>query len=173
MTGSSLLNTTPPGLSGGLLTTIKTSPLGVLTSTTNLPSSMGLASPLSGSSALAGQSAAAKAASSATAKVDANIVQTRPLFDKTNATLIKLRRDVKMQKMKGWPTYKIDLIRSTLPVQPEMAFGLDQWWPNDDFIILYVYFHFLFSFINCNCSCILIVIKAFLNRYFRLETILC
>lgn len=103
---------------------------------------MGLASPLSGSSALAGQSAAAKAASSATAKVDANIVQTRPLFDKTNATLIKLRRDVKMQKMKGWPTYKIDLIRSTLPVQPEMAFGLDQWWPNDDFIILYVYFHF-------------------------------
>lgn len=131
-------------MSGGLLTTVKTSPmgvLGVLTSTTNLPSSAASITPPSSGSAIASTQTnvtSSSKSSSAAAKVDANIVQTRPLFDKTNATLIKLRRDVKMQKMKGWPTYKIDLIRSTLPVPQEISLGLDNWLPNDDFIILYV-----------------------------------
>jgi hypothetical protein len=73
------------------------------------------------------------------AKLENVIVAPRPLFDKTNTALVKLRRDIKMQKIKGWPTYKIDLIRSTLPVPPEANFGsIEDWLPNDDFIILYV-----------------------------------
>jgi hypothetical protein len=63
---------------------------------------------------------------------------TRPLFDKPNAALIKLRRDVKMQKLKGWTAYKLDVIRSTLPVQPEIVFSEDDWLPNDDYTILHV-----------------------------------
>jgi E1A-binding protein p400 len=66
-----------------------------------------------------------------------NILMTRPLFDKPNAALIKLRRDVKMQKLKGWPTFKIDVIKSTLPIQPEISFDRDYWLPNDDFTILH------------------------------------
>lgn len=155
--GKKSIVTTPPSSSGGLLTTVKTSPmasLGVLTTTTNLllPSSGvslgGLTPPSSSASSSlvpmlqtsggSSTSASKTSSSSTTAKVDANIVQTRPLFDKPNATLVKLRRDVKMQKMKGWPTYKMDLIRSTLPVPHELSFGIDDWLPNDDFIILYV-----------------------------------
>jgi hypothetical protein len=65
---------------------------------------------------------------------------TRPLFDKPNAALIKLRRDIKMQKQKGWPNYKLDVIRSTLPIQPEANFGKDHdWLPNDDFVVLHVH----------------------------------
>lgn len=140
------IHTTPPSgsLGGGLLTTVKTSPmtgLGVLTTTTNLPSAAGGITPpnmqTAGGSQTSGSSAS-KTTTSTTAKVDANIVQTRPLFDKPNATLVKLRRDVKMQKMRGWPTYKMDLIRSTLPVPAEFSFGIEDWLPNDDFIILYV-----------------------------------
>ena len=43
-----------------------------------------------------------------------NILMPRPLFDKTNAALIKLRRDIKTQKLKGWPNYKLDVIKSSL-----------------------------------------------------------
>lgn len=78
------------------------------------------------------------------AKLDNIIIVPRPVFDKTNTALIKLRRDIKMQKLKGWPTYKLDLIRSTLPVQPEMNYALDDWMPNDDFLILFVIFSFNF-----------------------------
>ena len=46
----------------------------------------------------------------------------RPLFDKTNAALIKLRRDIKMQKLKGWPNYKFDVIKSTLSIQSELTY---------------------------------------------------
>jgi hypothetical protein len=129
--------------SGGGLLTVATPPGGttVLATTTNLPlasntppSLQSNAFGLSQQHSIISQSASTKN----TAKVDANIVATRPLFDKTNTTLIKLRRDIKMQKLKGWPTYKFDLIRSTLPVQPENNFGLDDWLPNDDFIILHV-----------------------------------
>jgi hypothetical protein len=69
-----------------------------------------------------------------------NIIMTRPLFDKPNTGLIKLRRDIKMQKLKGWPNYKLDVIKSTLPIQPELGFGKDHhdWLPNDDFVILHV-----------------------------------
>lgn len=140
-----LLITTPPSgaMGGGLLTTVKTSPLGVLTTTTNLPSSGGLVSPAASVSAVldaggVGGTAKASAAASAAAKLDANIIPARPLFDKTNAATVKLRRDVKTQKMKGWPIYKIDLIRTTLPVPPEITFGTEDWLPNDDFVILYV-----------------------------------
>jgi hypothetical protein len=65
---------------------------------------------------------------------------TRPLFDKPNAALIKLRRDVKMQKLKGWMAFKLDVIRSTLPIPPEIVFGKDDWLPNDDYTILHVCF---------------------------------
>lgn len=141
------IHTTPPSgsLGGGLLTTVKTSPmtgLGVLTTTTNLPSATGalggITPPMPAGGSQTSGSSASKTTTSTTAKVDANIVQTRPLFDKPNATLVKLRRDVKMQKMRGWPTYKMDLIRSTLPVPTEFSFGIEDWLPNDDFIILYV-----------------------------------
>lgn len=66
-----------------------------------------------------------------------NIIIPRPLFEKTNTTLIKLRRDIKMQKLKGWPTFKMDIVKSTLPIQPEFS-GKDDWLPNDDFAIIYV-----------------------------------
>ena len=45
-----------------------------------------------------------------------NIIMSRPLFDKPNTALIKLRRDIKMQKIKGWTNYKSDVIKSTLPL---------------------------------------------------------
>ena len=63
---------------------------------------------------------------------------TRPLFDKQNAALVKLRRDIKMQKLKGWSNYKLDVIKSTLPIQFDFSFSKDDWLPNDDFVILYV-----------------------------------
>lgn len=69
-----------------------------------------------------------------------NIIIPRPLFDKANTALIKLRRDIKMQKLKGWPTFKLEIIKSTLPIQPEFNFGKDDWLPNDDYIILHVNF---------------------------------
>lgn len=69
-----------------------------------------------------------------------NVLMPRPLFDKTNAALIKLRRDIKMQKLKGWPNYKLDVIKSTLPIQSELTFNRDDWLPNDDFIVLHVNF---------------------------------
>ncbi len=62
------------------------------------------------------------------------------LFDKTNTALVKLRRDIKMQKLKGWPNYKLDVIKSTLPVhQQDLLSGKDEstWLPNDDFIVLH------------------------------------
>ncbi len=69
-----------------------------------------------------------------------NIIMTRPLFDKPNTALIKLRRDIKMQKLKGWTNYKLDVIKSTLPIQPEMGFSKDHdWLSNDDFVILHVF----------------------------------
>jgi hypothetical protein len=73
-----------------------------------------------------------------------NILMTRPLFDKPNTALIKLRRDIKMQRLKGWPNYKLDIIKSTLPIQPEYLLGKDDWMPNDDFIILHVDFILIF-----------------------------
>lgn len=66
-----------------------------------------------------------------------NIIIPRLLFDKTNTALVKLRRDIKMQKLKGWPTFKLDVIKSTLPIQPEFNLGKDDWLPNDDYVILH------------------------------------
>ena len=72
---------------------------------------------------------------------------TRPLFDKSNTALIKLRRDIKMQKLKGWPNYKLDIIKSTLPIASDFGLFKDDWLPNDDFIILYVIYN-LITFIQ-------------------------
>ena len=73
-----------------------------------------------------------------------NILMPRPLFDKTNAALIKLRRDIKTQKLKGWPNYKLDVIKSSLSIQPDVKFNRDDWLPNDDFIVLHVIYFFIF-----------------------------
>lgn len=62
----------------------------------------------------------------------------RPLFDKPNTALIKLRRDIKMLKLKGWTNYKLDIIKSNIPIQPALSFGKEDWLPNDDFIVLHV-----------------------------------
>ena len=75
----------------------------------------------------------------------------RLLFDKTNATLVKLRRDIKTQKLKGWPNYKLDVIKSTLPILVESGAKEDlTWLPNDDFVVLHVgpflFLFFLFFF---------------------------
>ena len=69
-----------------------------------------------------------------------NILMPRPLFDKPNATLIKLRRDIKMQKLKGWPNYKLDMNKTSLShLASEITFGSrDDWLANDDFIVLHV-----------------------------------
>ena len=77
-----------------------------------------------------------------------NILMPRPLFDKPNAALIKLRRDIKMQKLKGWPNYKLDMNKTSLPHLPaEITFGRDDWLANDDFIVLHVnFFSILFTF---------------------------
>jgi hypothetical protein len=75
--------------------------------------------------------------SAGSVKID-NILMPRPLFDKTNNALLKLRRDIKMQKLKGWTNYKLDVIKSTLPIQQETILGKDDWLPNDDFIVLHV-----------------------------------
>ena len=68
----------------------------------------------------------------------------KPLFDKPNTALIKLRRDIKMQKLKCWPNYfKFDIIKSTLPVDiPKSDFLKEDsaaiWLPNDDYVLLSV-----------------------------------
>lgn len=80
-----------------------------------------------------------------------NILMPRPLFDKTNTALIKLRRDIKMQKLKGWPNYKLDVIKSAIPLQPEITFGRDDWLANDDFIVLHVKHSHSHSFIRWFC----------------------
>ena len=68
-----------------------------------------------------------------------SILMPKLLFDKPNTTLTKLRRDIKMQKLKGWPNYKLDVIKSTLPIQPDLVAREDMaWLPNDDFIVLHV-----------------------------------
>lgn len=68
-----------------------------------------------------------------------NVLMPKLLFDKTNATLVKLRRDIKMQKLKGWPNYKLDVIKSTLPIQMDVVAKEDMTWlPNDDFVVLHV-----------------------------------
>jgi hypothetical protein len=73
-----------------------------------------------------------------------NILMPKPLFDKPNTALIKLRRDIKMQKLKNWPNYfKFDIIKSTLPIEiPKNDFIKDDllasWLPNDDYIFCYV-----------------------------------
>ena len=68
-----------------------------------------------------------------------NILMPKLLFDKTNTTLVKLRREIKMQKLKGWPNYKLDVIKSMLPIQSDLAGKEDHsWLPNDDFIVLHV-----------------------------------
>ena len=91
------------------------------------------------STTLGSLSTSSTASSAKTVKME-SIILSRPLFDKPNAALIKLRRDIKMQKIKGWTNYKVDLIKTTLPVQHsdlidhQSDFG---WLPNDDFIILY------------------------------------
>jgi hypothetical protein len=99
---------------------------------------------ISQSSASSAAIAAASAISGAigsfkTVKVD-NILVPRPLFDKQNTALIKLRRDIKMQKLKGWPNYKLDMIKSSMSMQTfvEMFASKDDWTPNEDFIILHV-----------------------------------
>ena len=70
-----------------------------------------------------------------------NILMPRMLFDKSNTSLVKLRRDIKMQKLKGWPNYKLDVIKSTLPIQLDPLSKEDlSWHPNDDFIVLHVRF---------------------------------
>lgn len=71
-----------------------------------------------------------------------NIILSRPLFDKTNTALVKLRRDIKMQKLKGWANYKLDVIKSSLPaIQSELSLynhaDYFSWMPNDDFVILH------------------------------------
>lgn len=119
LSGTLALQTTPPGL---LSSTVPSA----------VPTTKGVYGALN---------AAATAASN---KLD-NIVMTRPLFDKPNAAMVKLRRDVKMQKLKGWTAYKFDVIRSTLPVASETSFGKDDWLPNDDFVIIHVNIHSLFS----------------------------
>ena len=85
-------------------------------------------------------------------KVD-NILLTRPLFEKTNTALVKLRRDIKTQKLKGWPTYKLDIIKSTLPIPIDLSqySKADDWLPNDDFIVLHVSVTFLNVVPNCFC----------------------
>jgi hypothetical protein len=93
------------------------------------------------STSLGGVLAASTTVSSAKALKMENIILSRPLFDKPNTALIKLRRDIKMQKIKGWTNYKLDLIKSTLPIQHSDLTMHDQtdlaWLPNDDFIILH------------------------------------
>jgi hypothetical protein len=71
----------------------------------------------------------------------------RPLFDKPNTALIKLRRDIKMLKLKGWTNYKLDIIKSNIPIQPALSFGKEDWLPNDDFIVLHVIKRFFSSHI--------------------------
>ncbi len=76
------------------------------------------------------------------AKID-NVLMPKPLFDKTNNSLFKLRRDIKMQKLKSWPNfYKYDIIKSTLPIEwPDSEFASYEWLPNDDFVLLNVKSH--------------------------------
>lgn len=85
-----------------------------------------------------------------------NIIMPKPLFDKPNTAFFKLRRDIKMQKLKGWPNYyKYDVIKQTLPIEiPKNDFAKDDsianWLPNDDYILLSVNIrsnipHYLFS----------------------------
>jgi hypothetical protein len=74
-----------------------------------------------------------------TTKID-NILMPKPLFDKSNNSVFKLRRDIKMQKLKSWPNfYKYDIIKSTLPIDwPDLEFASFEWLPNDDFVLLNV-----------------------------------
>jgi hypothetical protein len=68
-----------------------------------------------------------------------NILMPKLLFDKPNTALVKLRRDIKTQKLKGWPNYKLEVIKSTLPLSMDVISKEDfNWLPNDDFIVLHV-----------------------------------
>jgi hypothetical protein len=100
----------------------------------NLPSHSTASSAIAASSVISGAIGSFK-----TVKVD-NILVPRPLFDKQNTALIKLRRDIKMQKLKGWPNYKLDMIKSNMSIQTfaEMFISKDDWTPNEDFVILHV-----------------------------------
>ena len=116
-----------------------------LTNPSNISSSLSRAvnstnNSAAAATAVAAAASAAAAAVAAASRTTDNVLMTRPLFDKPNAALIKLRRDVKMQKIKGWTAFKLDVIRSTLPVPPEISFSkaADDWLPNDDFTIMHV-----------------------------------
>ena len=116
---------------------VKKSQTTALASTTNLlPTAASIVPPVSVTTAPTPSSQTALKA----AKME-NIIMSRPLFDKPNTALIKLRRDIKMQRCKGWTNYKLDVIKSTLPIQPEInTFGDHSdyhWLPNDDFIVLH------------------------------------
>lgn len=85
-----------------------------------------------------------------------NILMPKPLFERPNASLTKLRRDIKMQKLKGWPTfYKHEFIRSTLPVEmPDNDFTKNEWLPNDDYLLLKVIIYrekYIFEISNSCC----------------------
>ena len=103
--------------------------------------------PSSSAAANAAAAAAASAALGANAaaaskmvKVE-NILMTRPLFDKPSTALIKLRKDIKTQKLKGWPNYKLETTKSVPSLANELYLKKDDWLIGDDFAILHVSFH--------------------------------
>ena len=113
---------------------IKLDSISSSSSPTKKPGNAALTAPLSMNS---GQ-AALSSAYAKNVKME-NVLMPKLLFDKTNATLVKLRRDIKMQKLKGWPNYKLDVIKSTLPIQMDVVAKEDlTWLPNDDFVVLHV-----------------------------------
>ena len=91
----------------------------------------------SAASAAAAANAALGANSSKMIKVE-NILMTRPLFDKPSTALIKLRKDIKTQKLKGWPNYKLEATKSVPSLANELYLKKDDWLIGDDFAILHV-----------------------------------